>query len=211
MDEQKILKLYIHDGYTLRHIAEAMGTNHHMVRRILVRNGVEITQQGRKRRPFSEEHRRRIGQSRIGISSWSKGKKLSESFRRANMKAKLHTHIDLEQYADYERLLFLTKFLSKRKGYIGYDDSSREAFLNKFYFDPQFNTIYEKWIMMGKNKWYRPTLDHKLSQSNGGGWGLDNLQFLTWFENRAKAEMNKDEWLTFCSLTCTTSDLFIRI
>jgi hypothetical protein len=44
---------------------------------------------------------------------------------------------------------------------------------------------------------------------NGGGWSLDNLCFLTWFENRAKADMSADEWAAFRRQTNTTSDLFI--
>lgn len=211
MNEQEIIHLYVDEGYTLRRIADVFRTNHHMVRRILERNGVEITQVGRKRKPFSEEHRRNIGMARKGRKPWSAGKTMPEAFRRANMRGKLRTNIDLDKYADYERLLFLTTFLSKRREHIGYDDSVREPFLDKFYFDKQFNAIYDTWIASGKNRWYRPTLDHKTSQANGGAWDLDNLQFLTWFENRAKADMDEDEWRQFCRDTNTRSDLFIRV
>ena len=38
---------------------------------------------------------------------------------------------------------------------------------------------------------------------------LDNIQFLTWFENRAKAEMSQQEWDIFKKKTNTKSDLFI--
>ena len=211
MNEQEIIHLYVGEGYTLRRIADVFGTNHHMVRRILERNCVEITQAGRKRKPFSEEHRRNIGMARKGSKSWNAGKTMPEALRRANMRGKLRTNIDLNKYADYERLLFLTTYLSTRREHIGYDDSVRELFLDKFYFDKQFNAIYDTWIASGKNRWYRPTLDHKMSQANGGAWELDNLQFLTWFENRAKADMNEDEWLKFCFDTNTRSDLFIRV
>lgn len=211
MNEREICRLYTEEGYTLRRIAALFNSNHHMIRRILARNGVEITQAGRKRAPFSDEHRRKMSLSMKGRPGWAQGKTLSESFRRANMKGKLYSNINFDKYPDYERLLFLTHFLSKRKAHIGYDDSVREPFLDKFYFDAQFNAIYDAWISSGKNKWYRPTLDHKTSQANGGMWDLSNLQFLTWFENRAKAEMNDDEWLAFCESTNTHSDLFIRV
>ena len=46
------------------------------------------------------------------------------------------------------------------------------------------------------------------SKFNGENWNLNNLQFLTWFENRAKAEMNQDEWEEFKRNTNTRSDLF---
>jgi hypothetical protein len=210
MNEQEIIRLYVDEGYTLRRIADVFGSNHHMIRRILERNGVQITQAGRKRKPFTEEHRRKISESSKGRAVWSTGKTMSESFRRANMKGRLYTNIDLSVYTDYERLLFLTTFLSKRRAHIGHSDEARKAFLDKFYFDPQFNRIYDAWIASGKNKWVRPTLDHKVCQANGGSWELDNLQMLTWFENRAKADMNEDEWQLFCRETDTRSRLFIR-
>lgn len=211
MDEKEVCRLYAVERLTLRQIADQFQTNHHMIRRILNRHGIEITNKNRKRKPFTDEHRRKISEAAKGRVVWSTGKTLPESYRRANMKGRLYTNINLDKYADYERLLFLTTFLSKRKAHIGYDDTVREPFLDKFYFDPQFNAIYDAWIASGKNRWYRPTLDHKQSQSNGGNWELDNLQFLTWFENRAKADMNEDEWKEFCKATNTNSDLFIRV
>lgn len=210
MNEKEICRLYTEDGYTLRRIAAQFKTNHHMIARILTRHGIQITRKGRKMAPFTPEHRRRISEGGKGRVPWSKGQKMTEAFRRANMKGRLYTNIDLDAYPDYDRLFFLTSVLSKRRQHIGYDDTVRKPFLDKFYFDAQFNAIYDAWIASGKNRWYLPTLDHKVSQSNGGSWYLDNLQFLTWFENRAKADMNEDVWLRFCEATNTKSDLFIR-
>ena len=39
---------------------------------------------------------------------------------------------------------------------------------------------------------------------------IDNLQFLTLFENLAKRDMTESEWDTFKRETNTNSDLFIR-
>ena len=55
MNEHKIIELYTIEKMTLRMIAEEMGTNHHRIKRILVKNGVEITQKDRIRKPFTEE------------------------------------------------------------------------------------------------------------------------------------------------------------
>jgi len=33
-----------------------------------------------------------------------------------------------------------------------------------------------------------------LSAYNGGCNMIDNLQFLTWFENRAKCDMSQEDW-----------------
>jgi len=120
----------------------------------------------------------------------------------------MRTEIDLGIYKDLYKLQFLIKITSKHRKHIAFNDDARKAFLDKFYFDTQFNKIYDRWQESGENKWYIPSLDHKVSKFNGENWGLDNLQFLTWFENRAKAEMNQDEWDLFKIETNTKSDLF---
>ena len=48
---------------TLRMIAKEMGTNHHRIKRILVKNGVEITQKDRIRKPFTKRQKEeKLGQ-----------------------------------------------------------------------------------------------------------------------------------------------------
>ena len=38
-----------------------------------------------------------------------------------------------------------------------------------------------------------PSLDHIIPISRGGSWELDNLQIISWFENRAKCDMTQQE------------------
>ena len=116
--------------------------------------------------------------------------------------------IDLDIYPDLYRLQFLFRITSRHFKHLGYCDGVRKEFLDKFYFDEQFNRLYDRWQESGENKWYYPSIDHISSKFNGENWNLDNLQFLTWFENRAKAEMNQDEWEKFKVNTNTKSDLF---
>lgn len=41
----------------------------------------------------------------------------------------------------------------------------------------------------------KPSLDHIVPKSKGGSLNnIDNLQFLTWFENRAKNDLTQEEW-----------------
>jgi len=210
MNEQEVIRLYVDELWTLRMVADHFSTDHHRIKRILNKHNIPITEKQR-RKPMTDEHKQKIVNARkaMGYVSWQKGLKMDEVFKRKNMKGKLKTSIDLiSLYPNYEKLKFLTHYLSKHKNYLGFDDYVRKSFLDKFYFDEQFNRIYDKWQETGKNKWYLPSLDHKVSKFNGENWSLDNLQFLTWFENRAKAEMNHDEWEKFKLETNTKSDLF---
>jgi hypothetical protein len=209
MDEAEIVRLYTAELWTLRRIAGQFGTNHHRIRRVLNKHAIPITAK-RRRPPMSEARRRQISERTKGRTSWSKGLTLPESFCRSNMKGRFGGKIDLDKYPDYPRLKFLTAILSKRKHGLGGDDASRVAFLDRFYFDEAFNAVYDAWIASGKDKWSYPSLDHKHAKSNGGDWDLDNLRFITWFENRAKAEMSVKEWDDFRRSTNTRSDLFIE-
>lgn len=40
----------------------------------------------------------------------------------------------------------------------------------------------------------KPSLDHITPKAKGGTNELDNLQFLTWFENRCKNDMSQEDW-----------------
>ena len=208
-DEKEAIRLYDECRWTLRQVAERFGTNHHMISRIMARNGVETTTKGR-RRIFSEEHKRKIGEAHRGLPGWNTGQKMDEASRRKNMKGRLGTEIDLDRYPDYEKLLFLSRLSSKHKQYHGMSDESRKAFFDKFYFDDAFNAVFAAWKAQGKNKWWYPSLDHIDPRANGGTFDLDNLQILTWFENRAKADMLPGEWEAFKKATGTRSALFIE-
>lgn len=99
----------------------------------------------------------------------------------------------LSQFEDIEKLKFLNRCISKRKGRFDVDTEWYVSYIEKFYNEKQFNKIYSKWL--GTNDDYlRPTIDHINPKANGGNNDIDNLQFLTWFENRAKNDMPMVVW-----------------
>lgn len=122
-------------------------------------------------------------------------KKCSELVNRKNMATHLLGGItinDLEKYTDFNRLKFLNHVLARNRKHF----PTREnylAYLDKFYFDKNFNNLYDKWIQSNCNKWFLPSIDHIEPKSTGGTFDLDNLRFISWFENRAKAEMNLNQ------------------
>ena len=64
----------------------------------------------------------------------------------------------------------------------------------KFYDDIQFNRIYKIWVDSNFEPYKRPSLDHIVPKAKGGTNDLENLQFLSWFENRCKNDMTQLEW-----------------
>lgn len=210
MDNKLIIEMYVNQQLTLREIAGKLNTNHKLIGRILKREGVEITKRN-KLRVFTAEHRRKISESSKGKAGVWKGKKMPEYVSRKNMAAKLNRALvtveTLAKYEDFEKLKFLTRGISRHRKEFK-EDEKFIAYLEKFYNDPDFNTLYTNWLKSDKNKWYMPTIEHIHPKSKGGLFDLDNLVFLSWFENRAKADMGFDEWEEFKKTTNTKSDLF---
>ena len=58
----------------------------------------------------------------------------------------------------------------------------------------KFNKVYNDWINENKANYAKPSLDHIIPLSKGGNWELDNMQILSWVENRAKYNFMPDEW-----------------
>lgn len=56
----------------------------------------------------------------------------------------------------------------------------------------------------------KPSLDHKIPKSKGGTNTLDNLQFLTVFENLSKRDFTQEEWQQFKKNTNTHSEYYIE-
>lgn len=100
LDEKKIIELYTKDKWTLRMIAEKFNTNHHRIKRVLVKNDVEITQKGRIRKPFTKEHREKISKATKGRKAWSEGKKMTRDHVIKNMVGHIKYDVDVEFYSE---------------------------------------------------------------------------------------------------------------
>lgn len=119
---------------------------------------------------------------------------------------------------DFNKFLFIHKALThmSRPYYLNCDIDEYKNALIYFYNDKQFNCIYDNWI---KNKddelnvfydWLKPSLDHKIPKSKDGSDKIDNLQFLTVFENLTKRDLSYIEWEEFKQKTNTTSEYFLE-
>ena len=193
--EQMILSAYIPCVTTLRSVARTCDTDHHRVKRVLEKNGIVIVKG--KLAPFSDQHRDKIRETGKGRTSWSKGKKMPKSALYKNMA----THLRFDVYVDWllafddiEKLKFLNRCITCKGGRFELTTEDYKSYIVRFYHDDQFNSVYERWLKSGKDKWKRPTIDHINPRANGGCNMIDNLQFLTWFENRAKCDMSQEDW-----------------
>lgn len=200
MDENKIIDLYTNERYTLRHISEKFKTDHHRIKRILVKNGVEITRRN-SLKTFTQEHKDNISKTRKllfknGYTSYNKGIKMNREHVLKNMKSHLKYNITLEWlnvFEDIEKLKYLNKSISRKRDADHFTTETYKLFIEKFYYDKKFNELFDKWVM-SNDKWIKPSLDHIKAKSIGGTLLLDNLQFISWFENRAKCNIDHDKW-----------------
>jgi len=192
--EQKIIEAYKPNVTSLRDVASVCGTDHHRVKRVLDAHNIEIVKA--KAKPLSSEHRRKIGEKSKGRKP-NLGKKMPKTSLYKNMAAHIRFDVTsewLSEFSDIEKLKFLNYAITRRGGRFELSTDDYIEYIERFYDDRQFNDLYFSWIISQKNKWLRPTIDHINPRANGGCNRIENLQFLTWFENRAKCDMTQDEW-----------------
>lgn len=195
IESDEVIRLYTKERFTLRMVAEKFNTDHHTIKRILVKNNVAITRRN-SLKEFTQEHKDKISLACTGREGWSKGKTMPREFNLKNMRAHLKYDVSLEwldSFEDIEKLKFLNRSLSRKRDCDGFTTDIYKQFIEKFYSDERFNKLYNEWVRT-KDKWIKPSLDHIDAKCNGGSLLLDNLQFISWLENRAKVNIPRSEW-----------------
>ena len=195
MIDNDVLSAYVAGKTSLREVADICGTDHHRVKRILEANGVEVVRA--KRKQFTKEHRDAISMATKGRSSWIKGKRATSEMVYKNMAGHLRFDVSwqwLSQFDDIDKLKVLNDCITNRSGRFDVTTEWYKCYIMKFWSCNQFNRIYTSWVDSGKETLKKPSLDHIHPKSRNGSESLDNLQFLSWFENRCKNNMSQEEW-----------------
>ena len=176
MDVDLIVELY-EKGDSMRSIADKLGTNHKLISRILKKRGVQA------RKPKNLR----------GVKKFNCNIERSYS----NMATHLRFDVSVEwlmKFKDFDKLKLMNDVITKWSGRWDVSSGWYRSYIERFYDDDQFNRIYEIWISSGKEKYKKPSLDHIVPKSKGGTNDIENLQFLSWFENRCKNDMSQEDW-----------------
>lgn len=176
MDADLIVELY-KKGDSMRSIADKLGTNHKLISRVLKKNGIKTREPKNLR----------------GV------KKFNCDIERNYNNMATHLRFDvtfewLIQFKDFDKLKLLNDAITNRSGRWDVSTDWYKAYISKFYSNKQFNDVYRKWIDSDYEPYKKPSIDHIIPKSKGGTNDLDNLQFLSWFENRCKNDMTQAEW-----------------
>jgi len=184
-NEDEVIRLYTIEKISIVNIAKMLQINQKTISKFLKSKNIKI------KYIFTEEHKEKMRGLNPNKNKDKKGKKLSIAHNYKNMSVHLRYDVDylwLMQFENFEKLKFLNLNVTKDRDF-KFDTDIYKNYILKFYYDDNFNNIYDKWIKNDKNKWLRPSLDHIIPRSKNNNTdnkldNIDNLRFLTWFENR---------------------------
>ena len=199
----EVIRLY-NNGYSLEKISKVFNTERHKVSKALLKHNIVMTRRKPTFTPESKEKRSKKSRETIKATILKYGclgrrllgrkQKIEHRFKNMVQKLKYYD-ISLEwimQFDDIDKIIFLNRSIPRRR-YKNFTTEIYKDFITKFYKDTKFNYLYNEWIKT-KDRWIKPSLDHIKAKCSGGESIFDNLQFISWLENRAKVDIPQGQW-----------------
>lgn len=176
-------------------IAERFNTNHHLIKRTLMREGVKITKRNTLK-VFSQSHKDKISAACKGRKVWSHGLKMTREHRFKNMIAHLRFDVSLDFVSqfDLDVVLSINSALTPRSGRYAITTDEYKKILTMWGRDPRVCKLVQNWKDHSKNRYLALSFDHIVPTSKGGKTTAENLYPMTWFQNRCKNDMSVLEW-----------------
>lgn len=199
--ETSVITTYKPGETSLRKVAELCRTDHHRVKRILDKNNIPIIKAKSKR---CEKYQKQIDvkesyEKRLqSINTTNISDIDIRLFKAMSCKNdKLPLEFLLTNFSDYDKIHTLTEIRRSccDKRNINKESIELQNYYLKYYNDPLFDRLYKQYLDNNKDKWYKPSLDHITPVISGGNNSLDNLEMMSWFENKSKGKKTKDEWI----------------
>ncbi len=193
MDEKLIIHNYVIGRKSVRSIAYELNTDCHRIKHILHKYGILIALKDRTGR-----------QSGYEIYNGE-----TESDNESNKHTKSHKHMkrsshsiqnraaDMDfpaQFEDKEKIGILNGLLLKDKAGVNFGTEKHKQFIEKFYDDPKFISVYTDWLAENKAAFAEPSLGYIIPLSKGGTPDIDNLQIIPSCLNLAKSDFLPEEW-----------------
>lgn len=188
VDIEDIIIKYKSGSYSMKTLAEIYHISHHRVRDILIENNVAI---------FSNKRNIPKDLREYQIVQRTNYPKHTIESRYKNMIAHIRFDISLKwlmQFEDIEKIKILNKAITDKKERYGNNTKWYKQYIEKFYYDKKFNKIYLAYVNSNYDEYLKPSLDHIIPKSLGGTNELNNLRFITWFENRTKNNLSLERW-----------------
>jgi hypothetical protein len=200
-----MIEHYFPGKTSIREAARSAGVSNHRMKRALISAGVEILRAPTQ--PFTESHKQALRGKRPWAKCWSRGKKMSADFRLKN--AISHSRFDVSyEWAsqfDLDVFMAINKAITPRSGRWSITSDDYRMIVEKFGRCSTVRRIVQRWLASGRNKYLALSFDHIKPTCRGGGCGIENIQPMTWFENRCKNDMTQEEWIR---LKANISDYF---
>lgn len=207
----KILDEYTQTTVTLVELSKMYGINKVTLSNFLKLNGVTIRRTGaRPGHTVKPSTREKFSKIHKG-NSYSLGRKQTDLTKLKLISANTGIPLsEIVEYNSYEKLRLLVSWAGTKRTLFDQSIESKIQFIRHFYYSQQFNRVFDSWIAHDKKHLWKPSIDHIVPFSRGGTGTIENLQVITWFENKIKDSMTESEWQIFKEQTNTSSDLFIR-